>query len=269
MTLENYQNVLAPKLTGTWNLHRNLPRDLDFFVMLSSISGVIGNATQAAYAAGSTFMDSLATYRNALGLHAVSLDLGTITDVGYLAENRDLAEKMARQGFQGTGTSTLMSLIEAAILQPRDGSGISQIVTGMGQWKQGESLGNFDAPLFSHFRHRFRLKSDRRISDTSIGILREELKSAKSLDEATGLICDIVRERIAAHLSIAGESINPADGISEYGVDSHVAIELRNWISKTMDSTISILDILSSGSLLELAGKIASKSQLVSVDEDE
>ncbi|KAJ5605451.1 hypothetical protein N7510_008232, partial [Penicillium lagena] len=269
MTLEDYHTVLQPKVAGTWNLHRNLPRDLDFFVMLSSISGVIGNATQAAYAAGSTFMDSLAGYRNTLGLHAVSLDLGTVTDVGYLAENRDLAEKMTRQGFHGTDTSTVMSLIEAAILQPRDGSGVSQIVTGLGQWKQGESLGNFDAPLFSHFRHRFRMQSDVGILDTSIGTLREGLKTAKTLDEATRLICEMLIERVAVHLTIAGESVDPTNGIAEYGVDSHVAIELRDWISKTMDSTIPILEILASGSLLELAGKIASKSQLLSINTDD
>lgn len=269
MTLEDYHTVLQPKLAGTWNLHRNLPRDLDFFVMLSSISGVIGNATQAAYAAGSTFMDSLAAHRNTLGLHAVSLDLGTVTNVGYLAENRDLAEKMAKQGFKGTDTLTVMSLIEAAILQPRDGSGVSQIVTGLGQWKEGESLGNFDAPLFSHFRHRFRMQKGMGIPDNSIGTLREGLKTAKTLDEATGLICEMLIERISAHLTIAGESVNPANAISEYGVDSHVAIELRNWISKTMESTIPILEILASSSLLELAGKIASKSQLVSINTDE
>jgi hypothetical protein len=64
--------------------------------MLSSISGVIGNATQSAYAVGCAFKDSFAAYRNTLGLPAGSLDLGTVTSVGYLEENKRLAERMAK-----------------------------------------------------------------------------------------------------------------------------------------------------------------------------
>jgi NADP-dependent 3-hydroxy acid dehydrogenase YdfG len=147
MTVEAYNTVLRPKYAGTLNLHNYLPRDLDFFVMLSSISGLIGNATQSAYAAGSAFMDSFAAYRNTLGLPAVSLDLGTVTSVGYLAENKELAEKMAKQGFQSTDITTVLSLVQLAILEPPTGSH-SQIVTGLGEWKPGKSLSNFEAPLF-------------------------------------------------------------------------------------------------------------------------
>lgn len=231
--------------------------------MLSSISGVIGNATQSAYAAGSTFMDSFAAYRKSVGLPAVSLDLGVITDVGYLAENTELAEKMAHRGFKGTDTSSLMSLIEAAI-----GSGTnSQIITGLGEWKEGQALGNFDAPLFAHFRHQFSGSTADSEAENSSETLREDLRLAKTMDEASSSICQSLSVRIASHLSVPVESINPSSPISEYGIDSHAAVELRNWVSKEMESTVPILDILASGSLLELSSKIASKSQLVHLED--
>src|ERR1700712_5217481 len=111
MSLEDYNAVTRPKVQGTWNLHSHLPKDMDFFLMLSSVSGIVGNATQAAYAAGSTFMDAFATYRNSLRLPAVTIDLGVILGVGYLANNKELTQAMERQGFEGTNEKLLMALI--------------------------------------------------------------------------------------------------------------------------------------------------------------
>ena len=254
MRLDEYRDVMGPKCYGTWNLHRHLPTNLDFFLMLSSISGVIGNATQAAYAAGCTFMDAFAAYRRSLGLPAVSLDLGTVTDVGYLAEDSDLAAKMERQGFQGTDTPTLLSLIQVAISQST--SGEAQLVTGLGQWKEMESLGNFDAPLFAHFRYKFQVYGKSAALGDSMEGLKAELSAAKTVDQATVVICDAISRKIASHLSIPVENINPSNPVSEYGVDSHVAVELRKWISRSMDCTIPILEILAK-SMLELSHKIA------------
>lgn len=274
MTVGDYNFVLGPKHTGTWNLHHHLPKDLDWFIMLSSISGIIGNATQAAYAAGSTFMDSFAAYRNSLGLPTVSLDLGVVTDVGYLAENTELASKMAKQGFQGTDTPTLMSLIEAAItsalnhptgLQPTS----SQIITGLGTWNPSHSLPNFDSPLFAHYRRLFiDPTEDTTTTDSSPNTIRDSLQSAKSLDEASAIIYSALSTRIASHLSIPVDRIDPNNPITEYGIDSHVALDLRTWILKNIDSGVSILEILSSGSLMDLAGRIAEKSALVTVKEE-
>ncbi|PLB36893.1 putative polyketide synthase [Aspergillus candidus] len=271
MTLDDYLTVLRPKTTGTWNLHRYLPQDLDFFLMLSSISGIIGNATQAAYAAGSTFMDAFAAHRRTLGLPAVSLDLGVITDVGYLAENRDLASRMAQQGFHGTDTPTLLTLISTALTPTQQHHGPSaQIITGLGDYREDESLPILsESPLFSHFRHIFSAADARngktgplRARDT----LRADLSSAPSIDDAVAIVYAALCAKIAANLSIPTDAISPTAPIAEYGIDSHVAVELRKWIARTTDSTVSILEILGSTSLMELAGRVAGKSGLVSVE---
>ncbi|KAJ5823826.1 Acyl transferase/acyl hydrolase/lysophospholipase [Penicillium robsamsonii] len=256
MRVHEYYRVMSPKYYGTWNLHRHLPLDLDFFLMLSSISGIVGNATQAAYAAGCTFMDAFAAYRRTLGLPAVSLDLGTIKDVGHLAENKELATKMERQGFQGTDTPTLLCLIEFSISQSTTGG--AQLITGLGQWKENESLGNFDAPLFAHFRYKFQGYGKSIALGDSMEGLKVELDATTTVDQATVVICDALSRKIASHLSIPVENINPSNPVSEYGVDSHVAVELRNWVSRSMNCTIPVLEILAR-SMLELSHKIASQ----------
>ncbi|KAF3392596.1 Compactin diketide synthase mokB [Penicillium rolfsii] len=266
MTAEDFNTVLRPKYAGTWNLHKHLPANMDFFVMLSSISGVIGNATQSAYAAGSAFMDSFAAYRNQLGLPAVSLDLGAITSVGYLAENKELAEKMAKQGFQSTDMQTLLSLVRLAISQPPT-SPHSQLVTGLGEWKPGISPSNFDTPLFSHFRRMFQTNDPQEVGPDHAEILHENLRAAKTRDEAALVVFEALSERIATQLGIPADRISPGSPLSDFGIDSTDAVELRKWIAKTMESTVPILEILASGSVLQLAGQIASRSQLLNIDD--
>jgi NADP-dependent 3-hydroxy acid dehydrogenase YdfG len=256
MQLEDYREVMGPKYHGTWNLHRNFPTNLDFFLMLSSISGIIGNATQAAYASGCAFMDSFAAYRNNLGLPAVSIDLGVITDVGYLAENKDLAGRMKRQGFYGMNTTTLLSLIHVAISQPS--REITQMITGLGQWREGESLANLDAPLFSHFRRKFENHGASSVLGNSVEALKVELSTAKTIEQASIVICEAIGRKLASHISIPVENINPSNPVSEYGVDSHVAVELRNWILRSMNCPIPILEILAK-SMVDLSNKVASE----------
>jgi hypothetical protein len=89
MDYESWIAASRPKIQGSWNLHELMPRDLEFFVMLSSLTGIIGNRGQANYGAGNTFQDALAHYRKTLGLPAVSLDLGAIRGIGWVAENND------------------------------------------------------------------------------------------------------------------------------------------------------------------------------------
>jgi hypothetical protein len=74
---------------GTWNLHEFLPQDLDFFIVLSSLAGIIGSVSQANYAAGNTFQDALIHYRQQKGLAAQSLDIGVMTGIGYVEEHED------------------------------------------------------------------------------------------------------------------------------------------------------------------------------------
>jgi NADPH:quinone reductase-like Zn-dependent oxidoreductase/NADP-dependent 3-hydroxy acid dehydrogenase YdfG len=88
MTHDDWTTGTKVKINGTWNLHVHAPKDLDFFIMLSSISGVIGNGGQANYNSGNIFQDSLAHHRHSLGLKATSLDLGAVVDVGYLAVDK-------------------------------------------------------------------------------------------------------------------------------------------------------------------------------------
>lgn len=89
MTYQQFQAAIGPKVRGSWNLQAVLDKDLDFFVMLSSITSIVGNRGQAKYAAGNAYQDALARQLVAQGVKAVSINLGTIKTVGYVAENME------------------------------------------------------------------------------------------------------------------------------------------------------------------------------------
>jgi hypothetical protein len=88
MSHKSYMAAVKPKVQGSWFLHELLPKDMDFFVMLSSATGILGNRSQSNYAAGNTFQDMLAHHRRSLGLVGSSIYLGTVLAVGYVAKNK-------------------------------------------------------------------------------------------------------------------------------------------------------------------------------------
>ncbi|KAI9925326.1 hypothetical protein AWENTII_011806 [Aspergillus wentii] len=89
MTPSLFERCIKPKVQGSWNLHRALPLDIDFFIMLSSCAGIVGGRAQTNYNAGNAFQDALAHHRQSQGLQATTLDLGHMQGVGILAERTD------------------------------------------------------------------------------------------------------------------------------------------------------------------------------------
>ncbi|MET0790202.1 MAG: SDR family NAD(P)-dependent oxidoreductase, partial [Polyangiaceae bacterium] len=80
-----FATVMAPKVLGTWHLHRLAPA-LDFFALFSSGAAIAGSAGQANHAAANAFEDALAWYRQARGLPTVSINWGPWADVGAAAD---------------------------------------------------------------------------------------------------------------------------------------------------------------------------------------
>ncbi|ORY13011.1 hypothetical protein BCR34DRAFT_481666 [Clohesyomyces aquaticus] len=260
MGLDDYLAVLRPKVQGTWNLHTCLPKDVDFFVMESSISGIVGNTAQAAYAAANTFLDAFALYRRERGLPATTVDIGAVAGIGYLARNDTLRKAMERQGFDFTDESRLMRLLEFAIRHSERDPRQAHIVTGLGAWHPDTSLPALRAPVFSRYRIMSSLASGATNSD---GALRRALKQAPSLDAAVVIISGALVEHIVSRTGIPPENVSTAKSLQDYGIDSLAAVELRNWLTKEMESTVPIFELLGAESLTMLATEIAGRSRLI------
>jgi hypothetical protein len=134
MQFEEWDSTIRPKVQGSWNLHKTMPTEMDFFVMLSSVTGIIGNPGQGNYAAGNTFQDALARYRVGRGEKATALDLGVILDEGFVAENKEIHDKLVRLNTMDTmSQEQLFAMLDYACHPDTsyETDGSSHIISGL------------------------------------------------------------------------------------------------------------------------------------------
>ncbi|KAJ5548829.1 hypothetical protein N7513_006063 [Penicillium frequentans] len=262
MTIDNYNAAIRPKVQGTWNLHHQLGSELDFFIMLSSLAGVIGNASQSNYTAGGAFQDALARHRVTKGLPGVALDIGAVKDVGYVASNKGVYERLEKMGYRLLAEEEIMSSIESAILYP-----CPQVMVGI-----NTGGGSSDSILaresrFSALRYIKSANGNNGASKASGGAvnLAGKLSSAESPDEAAGLVMEALVKKLVDIFMIPAEEVVPTKSMAAFGVDSLVAVELRNMLALKAGSEVSIFDIMQSPSLAVLCDKVASTSCYVAV----
>ena len=106
-----FEKVFAPKVYGSYYLHQ-YAKDLDFFVLFSSVASVLGSPGQSNYAAANAFMDALCDYRKEQGLPALSISWGPWSEVGMA---KDLIARHARGGMIGINPKDGMRALEAAL----------------------------------------------------------------------------------------------------------------------------------------------------------
>ncbi|KAJ5893428.1 hypothetical protein N7495_005119 [Penicillium taxi] len=262
MTIDNYNAAIRPKVQGTWSLHHQLGSDLDFFIMLSSLAGVIGNASQSNYTAGGAFQDALARHRVAKGLPGVALDIGAVKDIGYVASNKGVYERLEKMGYRLLAEEEIMSSIESAILYP-----CPQVMVGI-----NTGGGSSDSILaresrFSALRYMKSANSSNGASKATGGAvnLASKLSSAESPDEAAELVMEALVKKLVDIFMIPAEEVVPTKSMAAFGVDSLVAVELRNMLALKAGSEVSIFDIMQSPSLAVLCDKVALTSCYVAV----
>ena len=237
LTSERFERVLAPKAAGAWNLHRaTRGLSLDFFVLFSSAASLLGSPGQGNYAAANAFLDSLAHYRRGEGLPAVSIDWGPWGDVGMVAslDARDQARIM-RQGLRLLSPAEGLAAFERLLAQPSPQVGVLP----------------FDlAKLFAAFPPGAEPSF---LAELAQGQVREKaaVRAASARPELIaqieqapvarwrGLVLAHVRAQVLGVLGLPPASApDPQKGLRDLGMDSLMAIELRNRLQRGVGETL-------------------------------
>ncbi|MEP6955236.1 MAG: SDR family NAD(P)-dependent oxidoreductase, partial [Chthoniobacterales bacterium] len=218
MTQEDLAAVLAPKMTGAWNLHlqtRDLP-PLDCFVLFSSISSIIGPPGHANYAAANAFLDALAQHRRANGLHGLSVNWGQLDDVGVAAEKAEIKRYLEGIGVRAVPARDALAALARWIVAPAAQVGVMDV-----DW---EKLARASAKFTGSPVFRELAQSSGSKADGVAGNWRETVRALPAEEQAAA-VARLVIAQVAATLGMAPEAIDPNGPLT--GMDSLMAVELK------------------------------------------
>jgi NAD(P)-dependent dehydrogenase (short-subunit alcohol dehydrogenase family)/acyl carrier protein len=233
-TRARFETVFGPKIAGAWNLHRetrHLP--LDFFLLFSSMVTIVGAPGQGNYAAASAMLDALAAFRRAKGLTGTTINWGPWADVGMSAA----VSEQDRKRWHHQGISMIGRREGTALLERFLNHTPAQVAVLPVQW--GVLLQQFPAgkvpPLYEDLA---RTGSSRAARTVRPAALLDRLKEAPA-SRRPAIVTEQLNEVSRKILGLdANTALDPHRPLQEYGLDSLMAVELRNSIGALLDRTL-------------------------------
>ncbi|OJZ89332.1 hypothetical protein ASPFODRAFT_204330 [Aspergillus luchuensis CBS 106.47] len=272
MTVDGFRDVLPCKVSGTWNLHAVAQEqggvDLDFFTLLSSISGLVGQKGQANYAAAGAFQDAFATYRRDRGLAACAVDLGVIEDVGYISERQEIATRLDINIWTPINEALLHRILRASILDQHNvqargnPTATAQIITGI-PFPQPEGAMLLCDARFGALAAK---EGSAATAAGKHGGLSQEMQTLLMLlqtstadrSEQLEATIEVVNRHFMHSLGLA-EPMEAAKPLSVYGLDSLAAVDFRNWLRQELKVVVSTLEVVGAKTLSALCERILSR----------
>ncbi|KAF2108938.1 hypothetical protein BDV96DRAFT_652537 [Lophiotrema nucula] len=276
MKYEQWTNGIRTKINTTRNLHKHMPSDISFFVNLASALGSCGNTSQSNYTAGNAYQDALARHRNKLGLPAVSIDLCVVRKVGVVESRVDggdggILSRFAKMGFGEIEVDAVLRLLEDAIRNPIPASQTaSQVIVGLTEHtadclaKENIARDRRFETLRLATRRSPATSSSPSDADGKAALVRALSNPATSAPEAAVLLVKVLTLKLAEVFNLSLDEIDAGLPLVKYGVDSLVAVEIRNWLGSIVKGKVAVFDILQSPSLREFGVTLATKSGYIS-----
>ncbi|MEO8623931.1 MAG: SDR family NAD(P)-dependent oxidoreductase, partial [bacterium] len=253
LELERMRRVMSPKVRGAWNLHRGTAgMALDWFVMFSSAAAVFGNPGQSNYAAANSFFPALAQLRASQGLPALCVDWGRLGGVGYVARHDRVGEFLDRQGYPPVMPDEALAMLGELL---RGGDTYASVM-------------RVDWPVWRNFFSSTHSISARFFEVASKGLAtggggqgnekhqgRASVLAANASERGPRLLA-LVTGHVARVLGTAPSTIEADARLNEMGLDSLMAVELRNRLEREFGVDIPVMTLLQGPSVSGVADLI-------------
>jgi len=247
-----FAQVLDPKVAGAWLMHKytlNVP--LDFFVLYSSMTSVIGNPGQVAYGAGNAFMDALAQHRRLLGLPTISFNWGGVSDVGVLARaSGDVAEMLDKTGNHLLTPDDVLDALGDNLYSSRSGISVLRV-----DWAKYFAV---NTPLPSRIRYKTISTSSTAQGDKQ-GENSNEAVVLKAIRDAPDDGVQIIEEFLQQYFMKILEFSTPPDvdiSIQHLGIESVLAAQMRQHITTQIGVTMPVVWFFSNLTITDLAKRL-------------
>ncbi|XXH05413.1 hypothetical protein Hte_011839 [Hypoxylon texense] len=266
MTYAQWDLTMKSKVNSALNLHELLPKDLDFFILLSSLNGVCGALAQSNYAGGCSFQDALARYRVAHGQKGVSIDIGWMRNIGIVAETQAYQrQRKSWDDMQKIDDTELLALLTvlcdpSAPLPSQTGSqvlfGLRTPADFLVKGQTPPSL--LTRPLFAAFSH---IVGEAKSASKDAGVdLAAAFREAADTGDRIQIVIQALTQKLARSMGISPDDVELNKPLSSYGVDSLMAVELRNWIGRDFQATVAVFDIMGNVPVSAIGDLVVAKS---------
>ncbi|KAM0499279.1 hypothetical protein ACHAPB_006088 [Verticillium nonalfalfae] len=269
MSFEDWMKVMRPKTLGSSNLveHFGRPADLakpPWFIFLSSSAGIIGNRGQANYAAANVYLDALARSGKIMG-RAYALDIGPILAAGMATDSDETLKILRASGFYGIRLDDFLKVFERAVVGEilPDVLMPSQVVLGVGTgglMLQNKSADPFWArtALYSYLKLLDMPPPDLSVvGSATANSLKSKLGACEDLAEATALVCHGLKKEVSSQATVGADQMDESKPLKDYGVDSLTAVQVRAWALDKVGASLSVFNIMSNKTMLELSEEMA------------
>ena len=244
--------VLRPKMVGGWILHcllREAP--LDFFVVFSSAGSLIGQPGQGNYAAANSFLDALAHHRKAQGLPALSINWGAWAELGFAETEggRSLTRRLALLGIRSMPPKLALEVMQRLL-----GETATQVVSLPVNWsKYHEFYGvGTEPPLLSDLANEEAASPSQTVHS---GEKRSAILDAAPADRGQ-LLQSYVTEQVARVLGLSPSQLDIQQPLTNLGLDSLMAVELKNRISADLGVNVPMVKFLQGFSVAQAASQL-------------
>lgn len=222
---ERNRPVIDTKAKGAAILDRLTRRDeLDNFILFSSATTLVGNPGQANYVAANGYLEGLARARREQGLAGLAVGFGAIADAGYLTQNADVNDLLAKRiGKTALKAQVALDMVESHIAADPGTVDAAVVMISEIDWAAARNL-----PVARYALFEVILRSADQHASGAEGAKMDlvAMIEGKSPQEAEDILFDLVAGEIAAILRVSKDTVTRSKILKEIGLDSLMAVEL-------------------------------------------
>ena len=252
LDVARFAGVMAPKVRGTWNLHAlTAATPLDFFVGFSSGASLLGSPGQGNYAAANAFIDALAHRRRLRGQHALAVNWGSWSGIGMAAG----VDASHRRRWAALGL---------AMIEPAEGVRMLMELLAANRHAVAAALpltrARLPAGLAPFYSLLTRPKAATGASSTVTAPASDWAPrlQAAAANERRALLADYLAEQVVKVLALgSGHAVDRQRSLLDLGMDSLMAMELRNRLQATGGLRLAVADLLQGPSIESLSAELA------------